>query len=298
MSLEICTSHFKEDLEWLKESPWPVSIVHHEGGTPVDYTYLIPNRGVEVTAYFKYIIERYDSLPDHVAFIHGHETSYHQLGDRPLLEMIKTANIEKYDYVPLNNAWRCVNNELQMGVELKFAREHNLLEPPQHFITCCGGQFIVSKKAILKNTREKYEHLYFITSDRSAGIYFELTWHSFFGCGPSIVPYLDHFIPKLKEVLYHTSGSIPMVGNKFRPCYIGLNCPRVLFHITNQNEYDYYEIRGATFFIDEYFYDTGNIKLDYGKLIHISLLEPIIRIAESFQSIALELSSDEHKLHF
>ena len=46
--MEICTSHYNEDLEWLRKSPWPVSIVHHEGGTPIDCTYLIPNFGFEV----------------------------------------------------------------------------------------------------------------------------------------------------------------------------------------------------------------------------------------------------------
>jgi hypothetical protein len=95
MSIEICTSHFNEDLGWLEKSPWPVTVVHHEGGTPVDYTYLIPNVGFETTSYLKYIIERYDSLPDHVAFIHGHETAPHQLGDRPMLDMIRDANIQK-----------------------------------------------------------------------------------------------------------------------------------------------------------------------------------------------------------
>ena len=148
MTLEICSSHFNEDLEWLKKSQWPVSIVHHEGGAPVEYTYVIPNVGLEVSAYLKYIIERYDTLPDHVAFIHGHETAWHQQGGRPMLDMIKTANIEKYDYVPLNNSWRCVNSEKQMADQLEFIKANKFTVDP-HFITCCGGQFIVSKKAIL-----------------------------------------------------------------------------------------------------------------------------------------------------
>ena len=76
--MEICTCHYKEDLAWLDNCEFIVNIVHKEGGTPIpNYTYCIPNIGCEATAYLKYIIERYDTLPDYTAFLHGHETSYH-----------------------------------------------------------------------------------------------------------------------------------------------------------------------------------------------------------------------------
>ena len=293
MSIEICTSHFKEDLEWLKKSPWPVSIVHHEGGTPVDYTYLIPNVGYEITSYFKYIIERYDSLPDHVAFIHGHRTSYHQLGDRPLLDMIKTANIEKYDYIPLNNCWRCIWTE---DIPYNFGIENGFPNLPESFITCCGGQFIVSKKAILKNTREQYEHWYSITTDNIAGVYFEMNWHRIFGLGDSIVPYVDHFIPKLKEILYSTGGIIPMTMSRFLPCFIGNNCPPGMIHITNKSTYDYYIDKGATTFTNTLSPDIG-FEIDKTKLRPIYMLPGIISSIRMFENIAQQLSSDEHQLH-
>ena len=61
--MEICTCHYNEDLKWLDESEFLVNIVHKDGGTPIDYMYCIPNVGYEATAYMKYIIERYDTLP-------------------------------------------------------------------------------------------------------------------------------------------------------------------------------------------------------------------------------------------
>ena len=281
MSLEICSSHFNEDLEWLKKSPWPVSIVHHEGGTPVDYTYLIPNVGMEASAYFKYIIERYDSLPDHVAFIHGHETAYHQQGDRPLLEMIKTANIEKYDYVPLNNAWRCICSNTHL-VDQHTCIEANKFTLEPYFITCCGGQFIVSKKAILSNTKKQYEDWYATAKDKNDAILFEMIWHTLFECGPSIVPLVDHFTPQLSEVLYSTGSSIPMMVCKFKPCILG-DYQEGFIHVTNQAEYDYYKIRGSTFFT------RGNCVVDFeidrNKLCSPNYVEHMRTFTRLFNSI-------------
>ena len=33
--MEICTSHYKEDLEWLKRSEYQVTVIHHIGGDNV-----------------------------------------------------------------------------------------------------------------------------------------------------------------------------------------------------------------------------------------------------------------------
>jgi hypothetical protein len=282
MSLEICSSHFNEDLEWLKKSPWPVSIVHHEGGAPVDYTYLIPNVGLEASAYFKYILERYDSLPDHVAFIHGHETSWHHQGDRPLLDMIKTANFEKYDYIPLNNCWRCVNSSKQMVDQLE-CLENNKFTVEPIFITCCGGQFIVSKKAILANTKKQYEDWCASLKHANDAICFELIWHTIFGCGSSIVPLVDHFVPRLSEVLYAPSSDIPMLLCKFKPCLLGGHIREGFINVTNKAEYEYYSIRGGTFFADEH--SRIDFKIDTNKLNAPKYLQGMRMVIACFNAL-------------
>ena len=265
--MEICTSHYNEDLKWLEKSEWPVIIVTHEGGDPVDHTYKIPNVGYEVTAYLKYIIERYDTLPNHVAFIHGHEEAFHQLGDRPMFEMIKTANIQNYGYIPLNNCWRCVITQTNVftGGDLKMFQ----LDP--YFITCVGGQFIVSKDIILSNPKEFYENLYSTIKTKNDAIYIEHIWNIIFKCGNSIVPKNDHFYPKLKEIRYSTATSLPMIISKFKPCYIGNYYPTGLglIHITNQTEYDYYSTRGGSFFTREDLTTTTCI-LHYYYSLHVT----------------------------
>jgi hypothetical protein len=286
--MEICTSHFKEDLRWLEKSPWPVSIVHHEGGDPVDCAYTIPNIGFEATSYLKYIIERYDTLPDHVAFIHGHEEAWHQQGDRSLFDMIRTANIQKYDFVPINNAWRCVNSELQMKAEIEFVEHFNLPSVPVDFITCCGGQFIVSKRAILKNPKSVYEYLYNIAGDKTSAIYFELQWHSIFRCGDSIIPRYDYFDPPLKEILYHNSCNIRVYLNEFTPCFIGKNPYPGMIHVETQEEYDYYSIRGASFFV-HYEDIEVNFILDTNKLFFLHDVVILFKTMKKYDDIANSL---------
>ena len=223
--MEICTCHYKEDLTWLLEgSQWPVTVVHKEGGDPVTLSkgtlWTIPNVGVEATSFLWFIIQRYETLPDHVAFIHGHETSYHQKGDRPLLEMIRDANVQKYGFVPLNNFWYCIQlygalrNYIQVYKNLE-------LEPPNELIVCGSAQFIVSRYRILARPKSYYEKLYERVTSREIGNALEYVWHHIFGEPWVHVPRDDHFAPPLDRVVYSGCGSIPMRYNDFKIGYVG-----------------------------------------------------------------------------
>lgn len=84
--LEIVSCHYKEELLWLEDSPYPVNVVGKEGGdTPLLETSkfksvnVIPNFGLEASSYLWFIIERYDSLPERVAFM------CHRQGNPPAL---------------------------------------------------------------------------------------------------------------------------------------------------------------------------------------------------------------------
>jgi hypothetical protein len=61
--MEICTCHYKENIEWLKSSLYPVTVVHKEGGDPFSHesffhSFTVPNIGVEAYAYLSYILDR------------------------------------------------------------------------------------------------------------------------------------------------------------------------------------------------------------------------------------------------
>ena len=231
--MEICTCHYKEDLTWLLEgSPWPVSIVHKEGGDPVTLSkgtlWTIPNVGVEATAFLWYIIQRYETLPKWTAFVHGHETSYHQRGDRPLLDMIRDAQIHKYGYVPLNNWWYCIQLHGALRGYLEIYKDLDLV-PPEHFIVCGSAQFIVARSRILARPKSYYEKLYERVTSREIGNALEYTWHYIFGEPWVHVPRDDHFAPPLGQVLYSGCGSIPMRFDDFKLGYVGRN-PRPEFN--------------------------------------------------------------------
>lgn len=175
--LLIVTNHWKEDMEWLKKSKFPVVMIDKEGSAPSCFEpwMVLPNKGGAESSYFKYIIENYDNLPDHVAFLHGHETAYHQKHDRPLLEVIEGANISHHGYIPLNGWIRFYRFQNEEGVmdlpqlwdDFKLPKE---LKP---YNGCLLGfqpnsQFIVSRERIRRFSKELYEHMYnvMLTEDR------------------------------------------------------------------------------------------------------------------------------------
>jgi hypothetical protein len=243
MTLEICTSHYKEDLEWLKKSEYPVTVIHHEGGSDLpDFEDIftattIENKGKEASAYLKFIIDRYDSLPDHVAFIHGHETSYHQKAGRPLLELIKTANIEKYNFIQLNNIWRFIIRSSMMKEHEPLIQKFNI-NFPDFSIMSPHAQFIVSKKRILKNPKNMYIDMYdylmtmtHITND--VVVSFEYIWQYIFG-DISQTPSFDYFIPSLDKLCYFPNCSFPR------------KIPLIV-EVTTKEEFDMYNDLGPYF---------------------------------------------------
>jgi hypothetical protein len=243
--MEICTSHYNENLKWLEDSPWPVTVVHKEGGEPFSEQFIqftIPNTGFEVSSYVSYIINRYDTLPYHVAFIHGHETAQHQLGDRCLLDMIKTANIDKYEYIPLDNSWNCVNMKFMHRYLKKILPNH-----PDMFICCAGGQFIVSKKAIQSIPLERYQMLLDSIKSKNDAVAAELSWHIWFTGKTSCVP-LDNFFNPSVKVRYSTASNIPMKISELRFVYAGaLPCEEFS---TRLNDTTQFINTGCTYFCE------------------------------------------------
>jgi hypothetical protein len=103
----IVTAHFKEDLAWLRKSPYPVVVCSKAGAdkaalTPDAKCTMKFNRGREFGSYLKFIIEYYDQLPLYVAFIHGHETAWHQ--QLHIFDAIRCAKKKQFGYISLNNS--------------------------------------------------------------------------------------------------------------------------------------------------------------------------------------------------
>lgn len=276
--LEICTGHYNEDLEWLKNCGYPVNIVHKEGGTPIESpTFTIPNVGYEASAYLKFIIERYDTLPDHTAFLHGHETAEHQWGERPMLDMIRTANTEKYDFIHLNNIWLYSSSKkLSIFNKLKEKMDFLRIFPPELFSLGLCAQFIVSRNFIRRNSKEYYETIFKNTITKDDACMLEYSWQYIFTGNFSALPRDDDFNPPLKEIRYK---DFALRKEDIRFGYVGKIVPisqqHDIIHVNSKELYDYYKKLGTTFFIyhgDVCEYDTEKMFL----YIHSSQLHQFI----------------------
>jgi len=209
----IVTSHWKEDLTWLAtQSTFPVVLIDKEGADPgpIVPRHVIPNQGKEASAYLKYIVENYDSLPDRVAFIHGHETSVHQKHTRPLLEVIQASN-PKYGFVPLNNMHFggefADNKKAQIRLFTFWDRlclgttvpsDHAVPEEAGPMVYDLGAQFVVSRERIRRNPKMLYEGwLHIMTTHPEFADEFALilegSWHVVFGEPFVHVPQKDWF---------------------------------------------------------------------------------------------------------
>jgi len=213
----IVTSHWKENLEWLKQSEFPVVLVDKEGAEPSCFepTWVIPNKGLEASAYLKFIIERYHDLPEHTAFIHGHETAHHQKHSRPLLDLILYANTDKYGFISLNHFYRDYPFLDEPKYNVYFTQWWDIYtvpckKPPLYPVFTfsnipIGGQFIVSKERILKNPLElykKYYDLLMTREDKNEAVFLEHMWYLIFGeCIYYQVP-KDLFLVPFEEYIH------------------------------------------------------------------------------------------------
>jgi len=207
----IVSAHYKEKLDWLNDSPWKVSVCDKNGSDatslPLDRScYLDVNRGREASSYLKYIVENYDSLPKYVAFIHGHEDAEHQKYPGGILKAIRDAKKENFDYISLNNFIHLKSEDGNSRELPRHQNSHNfgehklvwaemrnnwasVFEPilkqplPEYFRFDCSAQFIVSRDAIRRNSKEAYQKLLdFMVApdgnDWARGVALEFTWHS------------------------------------------------------------------------------------------------------------------------
>lgn len=211
-SIVVVSSHYNEDLEWLKKSPWKVIVCDKPGASKFSFPSdpsctLNINRGREASSYLKYIIENYDNLPSKIAFIHGHEESYHQKYPKHLLEAIRDARTDDFEYISLNNVVNLKKDAntrpgLPRHTDREFGDHPKVFEEmrktwsdvfapifgpkiPEYFRFDGGAQFIVSRRAIHRHGKDVYQRLYNFVMDPSGddwarGVIMEFTWHMLF----------------------------------------------------------------------------------------------------------------------
>ncbi|WP_022756597.1 DUF3431 domain-containing protein [Butyrivibrio fibrisolvens] len=152
------------------------------------YNYItLPNTGQNITSYFHFFIDNYDSLPDHIALLKGHIIGRHVSKDyfdrvydnKWFTYLYQEQNMwAKYGkggdensiasllsedgYLELNNSWYMnQNHEYRYFYNIDDFYRFVYTDPviPRYCTFSPGGCYIVSREQILKNSKTFYKNL-------------------------------------------------------------------------------------------------------------------------------------------
>lgn len=181
----VVSSHYKEDLSWM-ENPIISKKYNFSIYSKTDKTknYIDVNKGNESTSYLKFIIDNYDSLPEHLFFIHGHDKAYHQ--DFTMTEILKNFKITNKTFISLNRRdWYVENMRTQHTTEYNMLLKNwsfNDLPIPDQLSYYSCAQFYTNSCNIKKNPLELYKKMFewLITTNINnywSSRFFEYTWY-------------------------------------------------------------------------------------------------------------------------
>jgi len=145
--MNIVIARYQEDVSWSKEFS---NVIIYNKGEPLDQYYneiKLDNVGREAHTYFKHICDNYDNLDE---YTQNPFTQYNS----------KFKKIHRWDYWSRFWIFECSLNGCRHhpGLPLRKIYEHIFKNKgdDKPFTFGAGAQFIVSKKQILKHSREFY----------------------------------------------------------------------------------------------------------------------------------------------
>ena len=144
---EAVIAKYKEDISWLKDLKCKYVVY--------DKSKDIPNIGREAETYLRYIIERYDSLPEYVLFLQGYPFDHLHIGTINYLNKLINTPYPPNCVVPLHKMhsfW----TDRQVNPYKSFSALFDA-EPPPLFWHVTGAQYLVHKSCILNRSKKFYE---------------------------------------------------------------------------------------------------------------------------------------------
>jgi hypothetical protein len=165
MSFCIVVARYHENVEWTKQ--FPNVIIYNKGTALNNGCNEIPlnNVGREGHTYYKYICDNYENLPDHTIFLQGKPFDHSPNIIINLHKYIHNKNLNlDFEFLSedIHNSslnlecsryWQCAN------IHKNWERVFGVNGGDHPCIFGAGAQFIVSKRKILKNTKEFYENI-------------------------------------------------------------------------------------------------------------------------------------------
>jgi hypothetical protein len=168
MSFSIIVARYNENVEWTKQFP---NVIIYNKGSKLDNNYnevFLNNVGREGHTYYKYICDNYENLAEYTIFLQGNPfdqspniiynlnnlTNYINNNELSidfefLSEQIHHSSLD----LECSRYWQCKN------IHKNWERVFGVNIDNQECVFGAGAQFIVSKKKILKNTKEFYENI-------------------------------------------------------------------------------------------------------------------------------------------
>lgn len=184
MKTGVVVAHYKEDLSWIKNVSSEVFVISRTIDSP---TRVMHNKGNEACLYFEFIINHYDSLPDKMLFVHGHQNSYHQ--DFPADYIANNLLWDAADYFSVNRRDYYQRDFVNVSEWRYLVDNKNVFEGhipfPENLRYYSCAQFVVDKKCVLRHSKETYQHFnnWLINTNIDNFIsarVFEYTWHYIF----------------------------------------------------------------------------------------------------------------------
>ena len=214
----VARSH--ETTQWMKDvhPDWiQYQYIGTEDTNPNSNLSVPENKGNEAMRYLSFIIDNYDSLPDIIAFRHGHNTIWHQRSDavaevnslnlttirlRGYLnflceavcgEHIRLAEMQSAAIASKNATNKLLSTRSQVPVDAAIFENWDSwfgVPMPEELVAACCAQFVVVKEAVHRRTREQYVAwrqwlLNTTLEDYHSGMVFERLWHVIFGMPPA-----------------------------------------------------------------------------------------------------------------
>jgi len=122
----------------------------------------------------RFILLFWDHLPERVAFVHGHDKTWHQEGYK-MSYILRNICLDKYEYISLSayeseDAWRPLKGSRSYFEIIKknwyLVKPYLGRLPKSGFREKCCAQFMVSRERIRKQPRELYEVILKQMSDK------------------------------------------------------------------------------------------------------------------------------------
>ena len=168
--LTIIVARYNEDIEWTKQfmNGFVKVIVYNKGIKLVEEDYneiLMENVGREGHTYYSYIVNNYDNLDDYTIFLQGNPFDHSPNLIDNIFKYInnKELNID-FEYLSEKIISSCLKEQRGLHNECKnlyttFDQIFGVKLDNHECVFGAGAQFIVSKKNILKRTKDFYENI-------------------------------------------------------------------------------------------------------------------------------------------